>query len=120
MEFDLEGIQLSQQIGDHEAEINSRINAGQIHLLMGEPERAFEQLQERSEPIDDDRVAVERLAQLDEVVLGRQRGDESASGPGTGQIAVTSAAGNVNGVRVVTRDSTGTPADRSFHLLVSC
>ena len=34
-------------------------------------------------------------------------GDESASGPGTGQIAVTSAAGNVNGVRVVTRNSTG-------------
>ena len=34
-------------------------------------------------------------------------GDESASGPGTGQIAVTSAASNVNGVRVVTRNSTG-------------
>ena len=47
-------------------------------------------------------------------------GDESASGPGTGQIAVTSAAGNVNGVRVVTRNSTGDPVDRSFHLIVSC
>jgi hypothetical protein len=47
-------------------------------------------------------------------------GDESASGPGTGQIAVTSAASNVNGVRVVTRDSTGTQANRSFHLIVSC
>jgi hypothetical protein len=47
-------------------------------------------------------------------------GDESASGPGTGQIAVTSAAANVNGVRVVTRDSDGTLANRSFHLLVSC
>jgi hypothetical protein len=47
-------------------------------------------------------------------------GDESASGPGTGQIAVTSAASNVNGVRVVTRDSAGTEANRSFHLLVSC
>ena len=47
-------------------------------------------------------------------------GDESASGPGTGQISVTSAAANVNGVRVVTRDSDGTLADRSFHLLVSC
>ena len=47
-------------------------------------------------------------------------GDESASGPGTGQIAVTSAASNVNGVRVVTRDSDGTLANRSFHLLVSC
>jgi hypothetical protein len=47
-------------------------------------------------------------------------GDESASGPGTGQIAVTSTASNVNGVRVVTRDSAGTLADRSFHLIVSC
>jgi hypothetical protein len=47
-------------------------------------------------------------------------GDESASGPGTGQIAVTSAASNVNGVRVVTRDSAGALADRSFHLIVSC
>jgi hypothetical protein len=47
-------------------------------------------------------------------------GDESASGPGTGQIAVTSAATSVNGVRVVTRDSAGTQANRSFHLLVSC
>jgi hypothetical protein len=47
-------------------------------------------------------------------------GDESASGPGTGQIAVTSAASNVNGVRVVTRNSDGTLANRSFHLLVSC
>ena len=47
-------------------------------------------------------------------------GDESASGPGTGQIAVTSAASNVNGVRVVTRNSTGELADRSFHLIVSC
>jgi hypothetical protein len=47
-------------------------------------------------------------------------GDESASGPGTGQIAVTSAATNANGVRVVTRNSTGELADRSFHLIVSC
>jgi hypothetical protein len=47
-------------------------------------------------------------------------GDESASGPGNGQISVTSAASNVNGVRVVTRDSEGAVADRSFHLIVSC
>jgi hypothetical protein len=47
-------------------------------------------------------------------------GDESAAGPGSGQIAVTSAASNVNGVRVVTRDSAGALANRSFHLLVSC
>jgi hypothetical protein len=33
---------------------------------------------------------------------------------------VTSAASNANGVRVVTRNSTGELADRSFHLIVSC
>ena len=47
-------------------------------------------------------------------------GDESASGPGTGQIAVGSAASSVNGVHVVTRTSDGTAANRSFHLIVSC
>jgi hypothetical protein len=47
-------------------------------------------------------------------------GDESAAGPGNGQISVTSAATNVNGVRVVTRDSAGEFANRSFHLIVSC
>ncbi len=47
-------------------------------------------------------------------------GDESASAPGTGQISVTSAAGNVNGVRVLARNSAGAPVDRSFHLIVSC
>jgi hypothetical protein len=47
-------------------------------------------------------------------------GDESASGPGTGQISVTSEASNVNGVRVVTRGSDGATANRSFHLIVSC
>ena len=47
-------------------------------------------------------------------------GDESAAGPGNGQISVTSAAANVNGVRVVTRDSEGAVANRSFHLVVSC
>ena len=48
-------------------------------------------------------------------------GDESASAPGTGQISVTSAASNVNGVRVVTRNSAGDAnVDRSFHLTVSC
>jgi hypothetical protein len=47
-------------------------------------------------------------------------GDESAAAPGTGQISVTSAASNVNGVRVVTRNSAGDGVDRSFHLMVSC
>ena len=47
-------------------------------------------------------------------------GDETAAGPGNGQISVTQAAPNVNGVRVRTRDSAGELADRSFHLVVSC
>lgn len=47
-------------------------------------------------------------------------GDESAAGAGSGQISVTSLAANVNGVRVVTRNSAGDFADRSFHLIVSC
>ena len=47
-------------------------------------------------------------------------GDESAAGPGNGQISVTSVANNVNGVRVRTRDSAGELANRSFHLIVSC
>jgi hypothetical protein len=47
-------------------------------------------------------------------------GDESAAGPGNGQISVTSAAANVNGVRVVTRNSAGEIENRSFHLIVSC
>jgi hypothetical protein len=47
-------------------------------------------------------------------------GDESAAGPGNGQISVTSAASNVNGVRVRTRNSQGNDDDRSFHLIVSC
>jgi hypothetical protein len=47
-------------------------------------------------------------------------GDESAAGPGNGQIAVTQAPANVNGVRVRTRDSAGVPENRSFHLVVSC
>jgi hypothetical protein len=47
-------------------------------------------------------------------------GDESAAGPGNGQISVTSAADNVNAVRVVTRNSDGVNENRSFHLIVSC
>jgi hypothetical protein len=47
-------------------------------------------------------------------------GDESAAGPGNGQVSVTSAPANVNGVRVRTRNSQGNDDDRSFHLIVSC
>jgi tetratricopeptide (TPR) repeat protein len=43
--LDLEGIQLTHEIGEKEAEINSRINAGQVYLLLGEPQRAFEHLE---------------------------------------------------------------------------
>ncbi|MBN1528555.1 MAG: hypothetical protein JW895_05810 [Thermoleophilaceae bacterium] len=47
-------------------------------------------------------------------------GDESAAAPGTGQVSVTSLPSNVNGVRVLTRNSDGQAANRSFHLVVSC
>jgi hypothetical protein len=47
-------------------------------------------------------------------------GDESAAAPGTGQVSVTSLASSVNGVRVSTRASDGSAANRSFHLVVSC
>jgi hypothetical protein len=48
-------------------------------------------------------------------------GDTAAGAPAAGEIAVGSAAGNANGVLVVSRDSAGTAmVDRSFHLTVSC
>lgn len=48
-------------------------------------------------------------------------GDTVDGAPPTGEIAVSSLAGNANGVLVVTRDSTGAATvDRPFHLTVSC
>ncbi len=48
-------------------------------------------------------------------------GDPADGAPPAGEIAVSSLAGNANGVLVVTRDSTGAAmADRAFHLIVSC
>src|SRR5687768_820152 len=48
-------------------------------------------------------------------------GDTADGAPPTGEIAVSSLAGNANGVLVVTRDSTGAATvDRPFHLTVSC
>jgi hypothetical protein len=48
-------------------------------------------------------------------------GDPADGAPPAGEIAVSSLAGNANGVLVVTRDSAGaTTADRPFHLTVSC
>jgi hypothetical protein len=48
-------------------------------------------------------------------------GDPADGAPPAGEVAVSSLAGNANGVLVVTRDSTGaTTADRPFHLIVSC
>jgi hypothetical protein len=48
-------------------------------------------------------------------------GDIADGAPPAGEIAVSSMAGNANGVLVVTRDSTGaTTVDRPFHLIVSC
>jgi tetratricopeptide (TPR) repeat protein/predicted Ser/Thr protein kinase len=45
LELDLEGAGLAHEVGDNEAEISSRINAGQVYLLLGEPQRALEHLQ---------------------------------------------------------------------------
>jgi hypothetical protein len=47
-------------------------------------------------------------------------GDPADGAPPGGEIAVSSMAGNANGVLVVTRDSAGAAADRPFHLIVSC
>ena len=48
-------------------------------------------------------------------------GDPADGAPPAGEIAVSSLAGNANGVLVVTRDSAGAAtADRPFHLIVSC
>jgi hypothetical protein len=48
-------------------------------------------------------------------------GDPADGAPPAGEIAVSSLAGNANGVLVVTRESTGAAtADRPFHLIVSC
>jgi hypothetical protein len=43
-----------------------------------------------------------------------------ATTPGPGQIGTSALASNPNGVFVRTFDSQGAPADRSFHLIVSC
>ena len=48
-------------------------------------------------------------------------GDPADGAPPAGEVAVSSLAGNANGVLVVTRDSTGAATvDRPFHLTVSC
>jgi tetratricopeptide (TPR) repeat protein len=46
LKLDLEGIRLTQEIGEKEAELNSQINAGQVYLLLGEPQSAFEHLEQ--------------------------------------------------------------------------
>jgi hypothetical protein len=46
--------------------------------------------------------------------------DPGTSLPGTGQIGVTALGSNANAVKVITRDSTGTLADRPFHIIASC
>jgi tRNA A-37 threonylcarbamoyl transferase component Bud32/tetratricopeptide (TPR) repeat protein len=46
LKLDLEGAGLAHDINDNEAEISSRINAGQVYLLLGEPQRALDHLQQ--------------------------------------------------------------------------
>jgi hypothetical protein len=43
-----------------------------------------------------------------------------AAAPGTGQIGVTQLSTNANAVKVITRNSGGTLADRPFHIIASC
>jgi tetratricopeptide (TPR) repeat protein len=45
LELDLEGVRFTREIGDTESEINSRINAGQVFLLLGDADSAFEHLE---------------------------------------------------------------------------
>jgi len=47
-------------------------------------------------------------------------GSPDATDPVAGEVGVAQRAGNAGAVRVVTRDSGGTPADRAFHLTVTC
>jgi hypothetical protein len=89
--------------------------------------------------VEDDSTLVrgKRVTSVIEVNVGRTvvRFDRSVSGcayiatlgsPGSsgtgqpGEINVVGEGGNVNGVWVSTRDSTGVFADRSFHLAVHC
>ncbi len=47
-------------------------------------------------------------------------GDIGAAQPADGQIKVSHRSTNVNGVQVRTDNSSGQPADRPFHLMISC
>jgi hypothetical protein len=47
-------------------------------------------------------------------------GTTDTADPPAGEVGVSSRAGNANAVRVITRDSAGTAADRPFHLTVNC
>lgn len=47
-------------------------------------------------------------------------GDAGAAAPAAGLIESSQLASNVNGVSLRTQNSNGAPADRPFHLLVSC
>jgi hypothetical protein len=47
-------------------------------------------------------------------------GDAGAAAPQAGQLETSQLASNVNGVSLRTQNSDGNPADRAFHLLVSC
>ena len=47
-------------------------------------------------------------------------GDAGAAGPPEGQATTTALATNVNAVAVRTESSNGNPADRPFHLILSC
>jgi tetratricopeptide (TPR) repeat protein len=54
LRLDREGAQLAREMGQAEAEANSRVNLGHDYLALSEPERAFEQLQEAQRILDQD------------------------------------------------------------------
>ena len=47
-------------------------------------------------------------------------GDAGAAGPPEGQVSTSALATNVNAVSIRAESSAGNPADRPFHLIVSC
>lgn len=51
---------------------------------------------------------------------GATIGSATAELPDSGEILVARRTGNVNGVSVGTRDSSGVASDRPFHLVVVC
>jgi hypothetical protein len=59
-------------------------------------------------------------ANVSACVYNATLGSVDTTDPPAGEVGVSSRAGNANAVRVITRESAGTAADRPFHLTVNC